>query len=122
MIDTLLHHSAFAGIGSLLIFGPLQLVVLVVCCVIGGYPIYVLGQRASHANPWFGFVPILQMLLLVELAQLEMFWAILCIFFPICSIYPWYKIAEKQGKNPAVAFAMLICCLAPFIPYYIVFG
>lgn len=121
MIDVL--HTLSAGYGSILglltggLMGPVS---LLVACLIMGYPLYVLGQRANHATPWFGFIPILNIVLLVQLADLEIFWVILC-FIPFVGLYPWYKVAEKQGKNGLVVLGFFIPCIGIFVPYYIVF-
>ena len=126
MID-IFHHlsSSFAandaaGAGFLAFGLGMDLVILVAATLIIGYPIYVLGTRASHATPWFAFVPILNLIILVQLADLEMFWVLLC-FIPFVGLYPWYKIAEKAGKPGLVVLGFFIPCVGFLTPYYIVF-
>jgi hypothetical protein len=127
MIDTLLHFRSFFALdsaagGGLMAMGlGLDIVILLVACVVIGYPIYVLAQRANHATPWFAFIPILNIIILCQLAELEMFWVLLSIFVPFCGFYPWYKVAEKQGKNGWVCLGFLIPCVGFLTPYYIVF-
>ena len=126
MLETLHHLSSgfaandAAGAGFMAFGLGLDLVIFVVATLVIGYPIYVLGQRANHASPWFAFIPILNLIILVQLADLEMFWVLLC-FIPFVGFYPWYKIAEKQGKNGLVVLGFLIPCVGFLTPYYIVF-
>jgi hypothetical protein len=125
MIETLLHQQSFADYNPLaLLFSPLYIIAILVGCVIVGYPLYIAAQRANHATPWFGFIPILNLILLCQLGGLEMWWIILC-FVPCVNIaaiiYIWWKFAESMGKPGPVGIAMIIPCVNIFIPYYIVF-
>ena len=127
MIETLLHQSGFAVDNSsalALLLSPLYLVFILVGCVIMGYPLYVAGQRANHPNPWFGFIPILNLVILCQLAGVELWMIILC-FIPCVNIcvlvYMWWKFAEKMGKPGPVALCIFVPILNILMPYYIVF-
>lgn len=110
------------GLFGALFGGGMQLVILVVWCIIVGYPFYVMATRMGHASPWFAFIPILNIVLWVQMADLEIWWVILCIIcFPLY-IWPAMKICEKIGKPSWIGILMIIPCVNIVVPYYMAFG
>ena len=123
MIETL-HHlsSGFAANMFGAMFGGMQLVIWLVAMLIFGYPFYVIATRQGHATPWFAFIPILNIVLLVQLADLEIWWVIVCLLCGIVVIWPVMKICEKVGKPSWIGILMIVPCVNIFVPYYIAFG
>ena len=127
MLETLHHFSnSFAAFGTGLLgagmFGGMQLVFMVIGLLIFGYPFFVIATRLGHATPWFAFIPILNFVLLVQLADLEMWWVIVCIIcFPVY-IWPIMKICEKIGKPSWIGILTIVPCIGIFVPYYMAFG
>jgi hypothetical protein len=126
MLD-IFHHlfSGFAVDGSVFgfaAFGMAQLVGIVIGHLITGYPLFVMATRLGYANPWFGFIPILNLVMLVQLADLEIWWVIVCLFcwFPIG--YPGMKLAEKVGKPSWVGILLFVPCVNVICLYYMAFG
>lgn len=103
-------------------FGGVYLVIWLVAFEIFMYPFYVIATRLGHATPWYAFIPILNLVLLVQLADLEIWWVIVCLLcgFPI--IWPLMKICEKIGKPNWVGILVIVPCIGVFVPYYMAFG
>ena len=74
---------------------------------------------------WWGWVPILNILLMLEIAELPV-WFIVLFLIPcfnfFLGIYIWWKIAEKRGKPGPIALAILFPILGFFVPLYIAFS
>jgi|ERR1035438_4284632 hypothetical protein len=127
MLETLLHlNTSFAAndaspmFGAM--FGGIYLLFWLVAFLVIMYPFYVIGTRLGHATPWFAFIPILNIVLLVQLAELEIWWVIVCILCGPVYIWPVMKICEKVGKPSWIGILMLVPCVNVFVPYYIAFG
>ena len=74
---------------------------------------------------WWAWIPIMNVLLMLEIADLPL-WYIILLLVPCVNlaviIYTWWKIAEKRGKPGAVSLAMLIPVVGFFVPLYIAFS
>jgi hypothetical protein len=101
------------------------LLIAVVFYVALAYPLYVMGNKINSQNPWFAFVPILNMLLLIEIAGQEWWWILLmlvpCINFFVF-IYLWMKAAERMNKPSWIGILTIIPVLGLAVPYYLAFG
>ena len=75
---------------------------------------------------WFAWVPILNVLLMLDIAGLPLWYLVLFIVLPIIpfigalatlalGIYVWYKIAEAVKKPGWYALLMLIPIVGPFV-------
>ncbi len=73
-----------------------------------------IAKKTNTPNEWWAWVPILNILLMLQIADLPMWYIILylvpCTFLFVW-IYNWWKIAEKRGKPGPIAIALLI----PFV-------
>jgi len=101
------------------------LIFVIAVYVLSAYPIYVMGQKTDSDHAWFAFVPILNLVLLLEIAGKDLWWLILflipCIGL-IVWIIVWMAVAEEMDKPSWVGVLMLIPVVSFFVPFYLAFG
>jgi len=99
-----------------------SLVLALVIYAVYAYPLYVMGQKTNSQHSWFAFVPILNMVLLLEIAGKDLWW-ILLFFIPcvniIIAIIVWMAVAEAMNKPSWVGALMIIPGVNFVLPFYI---
>lgn len=79
--------------------------------------LYRIAKRLGSDKAWWAFVPILNILLMLELAEMSYIW-ILAFFVPllnlVAAVMIWLKILEKLGK-PSWHVVLLFVPLVNFI-------
>ena len=91
--------------------GPMILAILGVIGLycLYSYVMYKTALRCGAENPWYQFVPILNIYsLVVEMAKLE-WWYIILVFIPLVNIvagmYILYRVVENAGRK----YSHIIC-------------
>jgi sterol desaturase/sphingolipid hydroxylase (fatty acid hydroxylase superfamily) len=73
--------------------------------------IYFIANKSGSDNAWFAFVPILNLILLLQIAGKPIWW-ILLFFIPLVNIVMavlvWMGVAEARGKPSWMGILMLI--------------
>ena len=85
---------------------------------------FLIARKLGEDNPWFAFLPFLNIWLMVEMAGVD-WWYILLLFLPGINIlvyaYLWWEIADAAGKPPAVGLLCWIPCINIFGMAYLAF-
>lgn len=93
--------------------------------VVSAVALMTIAKKTGTANEWWAWIPILNLILMVQIAQLEI-WYILLMFVPcvniFAAVYIWWKIAERRGKPGPLAIGMLVPVVNFFIMLYIAFA
>ena len=91
--------------------GPLFLLAIVCAYIYLGYAQYRIAQKLGHDNPWFSFVPIVNVIQIVQMAQKPLWWFVL-ILIPVVNVIAlailWITIAKRLGQSPVVGFLTII--------------
>lgn len=99
--------------------------VAVATWVIFSIPLYAIGKKCGEENAWFAFIPILNLVLMVNIAGQDTWWVIL-FFIPIINIVihiiVWMGIAEACDKPSWVGVLMLVPCVNWIVPWYLAFA
>lgn len=88
------------------------------------FPLYSIATYKGAADPWRAFIPILNGLLTLELADRPMWWMISFIFPPALALVvllSWMKIAQRMDQPRWITLLMLVPCLGVLVPYYIAY-
>lgn len=84
-----------------------------------------IAQKIGHQNEWFAFVPILNLVQLIQLAGKSMLW-FLFMFIPFvnifCFVSIWMEIAKRTGKSAVVGFLTIIPIVSFFTIGMMAFG
>jgi hypothetical protein len=75
---------------------------------------YKIAEKIGTPNAWFSFVPILNLVLLIQMAQRPMWWFILLlvpVINVICYAIIWMDVAKNSGSSPVLGF----CNIIPFL-------
>src|SRR5262245_55193735 len=103
----------------------LPLAVGLVFYVYLSFCIYKIAQKGGAENPWMPWLPIVDMLLLSEIAGKPMWWIIL-FFIPIVnivvSVLLWMAVAEVLRKPAWVGVLIIVPCIGIFVPGYLAFS
>lgn len=87
-------------------------------------PLYVIATRTDTANPWMAFVPILNIVLMLDIAGMDWWYifpmAIPCVGFAIL-IWVWWEICEARGKPGALSLLLLVPIADVIMPFYVAF-
>ena len=113
-----MDHQPLISSGLIVIFAIVTYVVL-------AYPIYVMGNKTNSDHSWFAFVPILNVVLLLEIGGKDLWWIIL--FFVPCvniiiSIVVWMAVAEAMDKPAWLGVLMIIPVVNLLLPFYLALG
>lgn len=122
---TLLAQSNDMGPFAFMANMMVNLVVLVICWVIGGITLSTIARKTGTPNEIWAWIPVLNILLMLQIADLPI-WYIVLFFVPCVNlfviIYTWWKICEKRGKPGPIALLMLVPCVNFFVPFYVAFA
>lgn len=103
----------------------LPLVVGLVAFVYFAFCVYKIAQKAGVENPWMAWIPILNLVPLLEVAGKPTWWIIL-FFIPIANIVVailvWMAVAEAMRKPSWVGVLIIVPCIGLFVPAYLAFS
>jgi len=101
------------------------ILVVIASYVLFAIPLYVMGKKIGTGNAWFAFVPILNTVLMLEIAGKDLWWFLLllvpCVNIVIMVIV-WMGIAEAMDKPDWLGLLMLIPGVNVVLPFYLAFG
>jgi hypothetical protein len=73
--------------------------------------LYAMAKKRGEDNAWFAFIPILDIVLLLSIADKPIWWIILC-FIPLVNIVilvlVWMSVASNMGKPSWLGILILI--------------
>jgi len=111
--------GAFALAGGLFLFIMLFVVVIYVIMAIS---LMKIANRTNTPNAWFAWIPILNLILMIQISQRPMWWLIFFLV-PIINIVGivlsfviWIDIAKRLGKS-AVWGVLAVLIPIIFMPY-----
>lgn len=114
-----------AAAGMAAVFGGMFLffiVIFVIVYVLVAISLMRIAKRTNTENAWFAWIPILNLILMLQIARRPMWWLIFFLvpFINVVGIVLnfiiWIDIAKRLGKSPAIGFfAGLIPII--FVPY-----
>ncbi|HPZ07566.1 MAG TPA: DUF5684 domain-containing protein [Candidatus Eremiobacteraeota bacterium] len=103
----------------------INLIIFAVVYIYFGYTFMVIAKKTGTENAWWAWIPILNMILMINIAQKPIWWIIL-FFIPvanfIASILIMMSIAERCGKPGWVGILVIVPVIGIFIPAYLAFG
>ena len=116
------------GAGVMGLMAGIWLVWLVVMVVIYLYftiTLMLIAQKTNTENPWMAWIPILNLVLILNIAKKPVWWLIL-FFIPlvnlVVNILIWMEIAKARGKPDWVGILLIVPVIGPFIPAYLAFS
>ena len=105
---------AFAGV---MIF--IVLLVVVAFWVYSSICLMKIAKRTDTANGWFAWIPILNVVLMLQIAKKPLWWIVLCLI-PIVNIVilviVWMAIAKALGKPEWLGAVFILSPLLSIIP------
>ena len=70
-----------------------------------------IAQKLGHPNPWFAWIPLLNMVQIIQMAQKPLWWFLL-MFVPIvniiCIAALWMNVARRTGYSAIVGLLTLV--------------
>ena len=105
--------------------GGMLWILFLLTYLIVAYPIFVMGQKTDSDHAWFAFVPILNAVLLLEIAGKDLWWILLflipCVNI-IVAIVVWMGVAEAMDKPAWVGVLVILPLVGWLVPWYLAFG
>ncbi len=96
----------------------------VVFYIIETVPVYVIARKSGHEYAWLAFIPIANLWLLCDMADMEV-WFIVLLLVPYLNIiflgFIWWRIAENTNKPGWIGLLMLVPLLNLLVGYYLAF-
>ena len=87
--------------------------------------IFMLARKTQEDNAWWAFVPVLNIILLLQIADKPVWWIFL-FFIPVVNIFMavliWMGVAEVRGKPFWLGFLVLIPGVNLILMGYLVFS
>ncbi|HPN96356.1 MAG TPA: DUF5684 domain-containing protein [Candidatus Moranbacteria bacterium] len=117
-----------AAAGAMAIFGGMLLFMVVIFLVFYVYMAVCLmkmAHKTNTPNAWFAWIPILNMILMLQVAQKPIWWIIL-FFIPLVNIIMcilvWMAVAKALGKPEWVGVLMIVPIANIIVPGYLAFS
>lgn len=89
------------------------------------YSLQVIAKKTNTGNAWWGWVPILQIILMLNVAKKPVWW-ILLLFIPlvgiVIGIIVWMAIAEARGKPNWWGILLIVPVVGFIVPGYLAFS
>ena len=122
---TLAQDEEVAGAAAVAAVGAFMMVFLVFFAAIYVYfalALSTIAKKTKTENAWWAWVPILNLLLMLNIAKKPLWWVILC-FIPIVSIVVviivWMAIAEARGKPNWWGILLIVPVVNFIVPGYL---
>jgi hypothetical protein len=108
-----------------LLTGGLGCVLEIVLYCYFAFATMTIAKKTGTPNEWMAWVPIANLVLLVQMAQKETWWVVL-FFIPIAnivvSILCYNAIAVRLGKPEWIGWLTLVPCVGFVVPGYLAWG
>jgi hypothetical protein len=108
--------------------GAVGLMMVVMFVIAAAFYVYfalalsTIAKKTNTPNPWWGWVPILQILLMLNVAKKPLWWLVLC-FVPLVNIVifiiAWMAVAEARGKPNWWGILMIVPVVGIIVPGYL---
>ncbi len=95
--------------------------ILIALYIFFGYCLSKIGKKLNDERAWWAWVPVLQVLMMIRLAQLSYWWFIglLVPFVNIAvGIYVWVRVANRLGKPGWMGALMIVPGIDLFVLGY----
>jgi hypothetical protein len=93
--------------------------------VLSSLPLFTMGKKVGSPNAWFAFVPILNIVLMLEIAGKDLWWLIL-FFIPCVNVVVmavvWMGIAEAMEKPSWLGLLIFVPGVSFLLPFYLAFA
>lgn len=103
-------------------FGIVSVVVALGIYLFFAYCLVALGRKLQDSRPWWGWIPVMQVLLMLRLAGLS-YWFFLALLIPFVNIavaiWVWVRIAKRLSKPAWVGALMVVPGLDLFVLGYL---
>lgn len=113
------RNAALLGGGVLLICGVIGLAFYVYFAL----ALYTIANKTHTENAWMAWIPIIQNILMVNIAKKPIWWALIIIFVPLVNIVfwilAWMAIAEARGKPSWWGIMMIVPVMNLIAPGYL---
>ena len=90
--------------------------------VVYSLPIFIIARKSEHEYAWFAFIPFLDLWLMCDMADVEIWW-ILIFMLPFINvlfyIYLWSRIAENTNKSPLWGILMIVPVVDIAVGFYL---
>jgi len=113
--------AAAAAIGGG--FFMIQMLFSIGFYVIMAIALMTIANKTGTPNSWMAWIPIANLVLMVQIAELEMWWTLVVIVTcGLAGIYVWMKIAERRGKPSWAGLLIIVPCVGWIAPLWIAFS
>jgi hypothetical protein len=112
------NRSPAAAGGSLVFLLLIGLAVYVYTAL----AVQTIAQKTNTENPWLAWIPIANLILLLNIAKKPIWWIVLCLI-PLVNIIifiiVWMAVAEARGKPGWVGVLLIVPVLGALMPGYL---
>ena len=112
-------HAAPAMAGGTFIF---FLLIIAAIYVYTALAVQTIAEKTNTENPWLAWIPIANIILLLNIAKKPIWWIVLC-FIPLVNIIifimVWMAVAEARGKPGWVGVLLIVPVLGALMPGYL---
>lgn len=120
--------SPEAAGAAMLVFGGIMLFLLIIFLVVYIYMAICLmkmAKKTNTPNAWFAWIPILNVILMLQIAKKPLWWIILFLI-PlvniVMAIIVWMEIAKALGKPEWLGILMIVPIANLIVPGYLAFS
>jgi hypothetical protein len=112
-------HAATPMTGGTFMF---FLLVVAAIYVYSALTMQTIAEKTNTENPWLAWIPIANIILLLNIAKKPIWWIVLCLI-PLVNlivfIIVWMAVAEARGKPGWVGVLLIVPVLGALMPGYL---
>jgi len=117
--------EVIAGAGVLAGLGFMVFIIGFIIYAYFAFCMMTIANKVGVENSWFAWIPILNVILLIQIADKPLWWFVL-LLIPllniIIAVIIWMAIAERRGKPNWLGILMIIPFVNFIIPAYLAFS
>jgi len=113
-----------AGLAMMAGFWMMYLFLMLIFYVYSALCLMLIAKKVKEENAWWAWVPILNIILMLNIAKKPVWWIILMLI-PLVNIVVlvvvWMEIAKRRGKPDWVGILMIVPVANLIVPAYLAF-
>lgn len=110
--------------GPVLAFIAIIFIVSIAIYIYTAYCLYVIAKKANHPNPWYAYVPILNLVQMFQIIRQSPWW-VLAMFVPFANIFviiwAWMELAAFRNRPKWWGILMIISPINLILLWFMAF-
>lgn len=124
--DSSIDPAAAVAIGGMIFL--VIFFIAIICYVYSAICLMKIAKKTNTENAWFAWIPILNVVLMLQIAKRPMWWLVLAIIpfvnlaWIVLGVIVWMDICERLGKDRMLGLLIIVPIANFVLPGYLAFS